>query len=101
MRRWKMFAHKREDESTFTHICPDARTVTLYGRGEVHAVTVKESSKPTHWGWLESNKTDGPPCMIWPTLTQLIMCFAYGMEVEIEEGSGRMIELQIEERRLP
>jgi hypothetical protein len=60
----------------------------------------------THYGWEYMDKP-GSVTMIWPRargrddLTpwlSLNVCFAYGMQAEIDAGKGRMVALRITQR---
>lgn len=91
---WRMYAHDLNGKPH--HVCAKETMVALYGPGEVRAVDVTETEdNPTHWGWLDTKKPDGPPHMVWPSRGQIEMCFPYGMNAEIERGGGRMVELTI------
>jgi len=68
-----------------------------YGPDEIHPVSVREAAEgeqETHWGWESSE--DRSWSMIWPHLTQLEMCFTYGIEAAESSGSGRRVRLVVD-----
>jgi hypothetical protein len=54
-----------------------------------------------YWGWEYSPKHNPHPeggrwSMIWPSRTQLEICFPYGTKRAIEQGHGRPVNLLVE-----
>jgi hypothetical protein len=58
------------------------------------AVRLIEDPDGEYHGWLETG--EDTPSMIWPSRAQLTMCFAYGIQVEIDKGRGVPIRLRCE-----
>lgn len=61
---------------------------------QIVKVTVKESDEGEHWGWFDNDT--GSYSMIYPSRTQVEMCFTYGYAIEEERGRGRLVQLKVE-----
>lgn len=112
IRTWGLWAS--DNKGTPWHI-GDRRWVELHLSSDpIIAVLVEElDCEPadpavTHYGWRYTDKPDSTPCMIFPRTDAphlkphmfLDMCFAYGMEVEVNAGKGNMVALRITRREL-
>lgn len=109
-RTWNLWAYA--SRSTFWHIGAK-RWVELHGLSDpIVPVLVEEctgdvlGSEVTHYGW-EYTEKPGSVTMIWPRATNndrlkpwmsLEMCFAYGMQAEVDAGKGNMVALRITRR---
>lgn len=100
---WLMFGHhyikNRDGEyrEYYMHI-GSYRYVEIHLLGKpIIPVKVIKDDHGDHFGWLDSDpkRHDGKPCMIWPTLTQLAICFPYGLEAAKKKGDGDMVRLII------
>jgi hypothetical protein len=58
-------------------------------------VEVTEDESGTYWGWIEAE--GGPPVMIQPHRILFDIQFPYGPRVEEEGGSGRIVQLSVQE----
>ncbi len=112
-RTWALWA----DENRGTHWHVGARRwVELHGLPRPAVpVLVEEwtgdarAAEVTHYGWEYADKP-GDATMIWPRARgddtslspwmSLDMCFAYGMQAEVDRGRGRMLALRITERTI-
>jgi hypothetical protein len=66
---------------------------------EVTFREVRDGEDPQYWGWEAADK-DGEWSMIWASLSQLQVCFTYGLEKMEEIGRGRRVLLVVEKERL-
>jgi hypothetical protein len=95
--QWDAFAN-RSPNGEFLHI-GEAWWVKLHACGEVHPVTVIEDPEGGYWGWRKKDEPDSKmPSMIWPDRRLLSMCFAYGVDADIERGFGSIVRMRIEPR---
>lgn len=105
-RTWNLWAHRMPD--ALWHI-GERRWVELHGLTDpLVPVLVEEwlgdqrAAEVTHYGWQGTDKTD--PCMIQiRTGTEnpmmfLSMCMPYGLQAEIDAGTGKVVALKITER---
>ncbi len=108
------FAHRRISERgvCYLHASPNRKYVEAHGSSDdIVEVRVRErreedpmlaAGAPDYHGWIEKPKTEedcklGYYHFIWPSKTQVSICFAYGVEVAERHGSGRLVRLVIEE----
>lgn len=95
------YAHKTERRGAvlYLHVGPRRYVELHYMPHPIVPVTVRErvegDTGHVYWGW---RKPDGTYTMIWPSETQVEMCFPYGTEVEEKRGKGTKVRLTIEER---
>ena len=75
------------------HIYEGPQAVILCGvdKKDVVKLIVTEDENGEYWGWNEKGKIS----MIWPSLIQLEMCFAYGLEAAEKTGRGKRTRLKI------
>jgi len=109
-RTWNLYAHA--SRGTYWHI-GNKRWVELHGlRDPIVPILVEEwvgdvrDPEVTHYGWEDADKP-GKVTMIWPRVSNndrlppwmsLNMCFAYGIQAEIDAGKGKMVALRVTER---
>ncbi len=92
---WEMYAHKYEN-GEFWHSHSDKRIVALYGtKLPIVPVRIIESPEGKYYGYIRTGKTI--PEMIYPNWNLFTVCFAYGPEVEVEKGNGRIVRLDVVE----
>jgi len=60
---------------------------------KVKVTSVEEGE--THYGWLREGRND--VTLIQPSLVQLKICFAYGLQDAIDANQGLPVKLKIEE----
>ncbi len=93
VRHWDMFAQDYGNDR-WMHF-GSKRYADMHGGSEpTVAVRLTEDPGGEYHGWLETG--EDTPSMIWPSRAQLTMCFAYGMQVEIDKGRGVPIRLRCE-----
>lgn len=93
---WTLYAHKykRNGDTFFMHI-GSYNYVKAHGLNEpILEVQATENPEGRYWGWLDAGKDT--PSMVWPHEQLFRMCFAYGPEVEVEKGKGRIVRMDIE-----
>jgi hypothetical protein len=99
---WLMWAH---EHGTYQNI--GARWwVKIHGLPyPIVPVTVTEvgrdSPDGTHWGWIRGDRDGGRPVMIWAHWGAFGMQFPYGVTIEEERGTGRVVRLRITPRDDP
>lgn len=106
-RSWNL--HACASRGTYWHLSAK-RWVELHGlKDPIVPVLAEEwlgevrDPEVTHYGWEYTDKP-GSVTMIWPRAKgradlvpwlSLNMCFAYGMQVEIDAGKGKMVALRV------
>ena len=94
---WTMWAHRYE-LGLFMHASEDRGWVKMHGLDDpVVKVSVRESPKGEYWGWLDATET--VPCMIWKGKKVFDVCFPYGPEAEEKAGKGRIVRLDVTEKK--
>ncbi len=68
---------------------------------EVIKTDVNEIDENLYYGWLEylESGENGRILYIYPVLSLVDICFAYGYKAEENIGKGRLIRVKIEEKR--
>lgn len=99
------FAHRYNKPGSiahglYTNIFTHPRIVKMCGEGPIFEVEIYEVEKgdiAPYWGWEDSkdSNTPGEWSMIWPSLVQLQMCFAYGLEAAEKNGDGRRVNFVV------
>jgi hypothetical protein len=93
VRHWDMFAQDYGNER-WMHF-GSKRYADMHGGSEPTVpVRLTEDPDGAYHGWIETG--EDTPSMIWPSRAQLTMCFAYGVQVEIDKGRGVPIRLRCE-----
>lgn len=101
---FKQFAHMiLNDDGTFyfNHIFGNRLSTEFCSgnsKSQVYEVTfVKDDNQEVHeglqeyWGWF----SEGRLSMVFPNHTMFKMCFPYGYEVEVKNGKGVALKLNI------
>ena len=93
VRHWDMWAQDYGNDRWMSF--GSKRYADMHGGSEpTVAVRLTEDLDGAYHGWMETGSD--VPCMIWPSSVQLGMCFAYGMQVEVDKGRGVPIRLRCE-----
>ena len=99
------YAHRKirsvDGSVYYLHASPSLRWVELHGAcGPIVQVRIRErleTDPPSnYWGWIDAEKPDRY-CFVWPSETQLNICFPYGVASAEEYGRGRKVNLVVEE----
>jgi hypothetical protein len=93
VRHWDMFAYAYGND-LWMHFGSKRYVESHRLSKPIEAVRLTEDPDGKYHGWIRTE--EDIPRMIWPSAGQLAMCFAYGMQVEIEKGRGVPIRLRCE-----
>ncbi len=52
--------------------------------------------EPTHWAWWDSEKAEFPGCFVWPSESQVEVCFTYGTAAEMARGRGEKMRVVVD-----
>ena len=66
-----------------------------YSDDNIRAITFEESPDGEYWAWQDTGETDFH--MIFPHKVLFDICFAYGVQVEVDAGKGRVVRLNVKE----
>jgi hypothetical protein len=96
-RIWQLYALPRGDH--FEHFFPSTTQVTMHGNGPWLVKLVLDPEGPL-WGWYNSHHPSnrgfrGQVTMIYPSETQVRICFTYGPEAETKRGHGEIVRLRL------
>jgi len=83
----------------FSNIFPSKIQTRMCTRDQIIEVDVTEdtnANEDSYFGWLDN---DGSISMIFPKLFLLNMCFSWGAEAEQKSGSGKVIRVNVVERK--
>lgn len=94
---WNAYAHQFEN-GRFHTIGPKDYVKLHMLSGPIFPVQVEVDEKGDYWGWQYTGKEAELPRMIWPTEIQFKMCFAYGPQVEVDAGKGRIVRLKVSKK---
>jgi len=93
----------QENEPYFNSFGIHPATCSLYGEKPENIIKVRctvsedqtEHTPPDYWGWFDNKTGWTYGGLLWPSFTQLKMCFIYGYEAE--EKAGKAYRLDVEE----
>jgi hypothetical protein len=94
----ELFASVKEDWCSFYHIYASRMAVSVCGvkAEDIVPVVVCEQVGGGHWGWWDHEHQAFT--MVWPSKTQVEMCFPYGYRVAEYAGDGVLVELLVKKR---
>ena len=89
------FASKNERDGKFYNIFPSPLQVKMcgYNEDEIWAVDFEEDANGEYWAFQYTGTDDFH--MIFPHKVLFDVCFAYGVEAEVETGKGRVVHLKV------
>jgi hypothetical protein len=91
---WEMYAHKSERGSYLN--CGEKWWVEIHDLSlPIVKVRITENPEGKYYGWIDTGETT--PEMIQPHEWMFSMQFAYGPEIEVEKGKGRIVRLDVVE----
>lgn len=62
---------------------------------EVLVREVSEDETPNFYAWWENSTESFPSSFVWPSRTQVSVCFPYGPEVLEERGEGKLLPVNV------
>lgn len=96
---------KQDGKTYYMYIFSHIKTVQAHieKNEEIYEIDVSEAKEidensNLYYGWIESGG-NGQILYIYPILSLVDICFAYGYKAEENSGRGRLVRVKIEEKR--
>jgi hypothetical protein len=87
--------HIKDGKPLYFHASPDRRWVEIHGLTapiiSIRLHEVETDAEASYWGWLK--RRYGHYIFMWPSLTQVDMCFPGGVIDAEQRGDGRLVRL--------
>lgn len=91
------YGSMNDRDGMFYHIFETLVQIKMcgYSYGEIHVIKFEESPDGEYWAWRATGETDFH--MIYPHEILFNICFAYGVQAEVDAGKGRVVRLKVKE----
>lgn len=89
------YGAKSDKDGMFYNIFPAPSLVEMcgYSSDEIWRIEFEETDDGEYWSFQDTGDTDFH--LIYPHKTLFDICFAYGVQVEIDKGKGRIARLKV------